>query len=538
MCDFELTESDVSYIIGFEHEGNTLAVPPNEAPIPWSCPHPADDGEYCVFHRGWIGDIPAAEEIESAFIDVLADSERPNEFLGLRCNQLEFDSINLKVSGVPRQIRLEHALVSDKLSFENTVLPTGLELSFSQCAHFEFVESTINGDLVANHSDLGEVTELDKSTVEGTLECDEAWLGVHVFGARELVVRDDASFIHTNFGYREGRITSTFSLSDATISNNLVFNGTQFSDEVHLKGTTASYLNISDATIYDIFDASEFEASKARLGYVYSRGDTDKIDFSHAEINGGEIRLNDSSDHLAPVDVSKVYDDVRPVWIDFTNSLLGSVEIYDQNSEHSLRNVRLFETMFEGFTWMKYRSYLSRNEYNIHGLGAEFDADPVTKPSRLETTYLRAKNSANEMGEIDVAAEFFRKKMHYRRKGHAIKARIASPWSRVRAAGAYISNLLLDLTTGYGERPSYVAMNVFVWIAAGTIVLRQLNALSPQADLVDYLIFSAQSFVALIVGTPIDNQSLPVRITITSLALLGAFYIALAVFTLTRSVDR
>lgn len=252
MCDFELTESDIPYAVGCGDNKQTPTVPPNKTPVPWSCPHPADGENYCVFHRGWVDDPPTSKEIVSAFTEALADPERPNEFVGLRCDNLEFDSINLKVVGEPRQIRLEHAFVSGRLSFKNTVVPTDIELSFAQCANFEFVESTVNGNLLANGSDLGEGTEFENSTINGELECSDAWLGVHFFGGNDLVIRDDASFIGTVFGYPEGRITSEFVLSDSTIGGDLLFHDTRFSDEVHLEGTTVDSVVITDASIYDI----------------------------------------------------------------------------------------------------------------------------------------------------------------------------------------------------------------------------------------------------------------------------------------------
>lgn len=58
----------------------------------WNCPHPAEDGEYCLFHT------PVAEKddaaVTDAFLDAIEDDTRTAEFLGAA-----FGSLSLHVSG-------------------------------------------------------------------------------------------------------------------------------------------------------------------------------------------------------------------------------------------------------------------------------------------------------------------------------------------------------------------------------------------------------------------------------------------------------
>lgn len=539
MCKFTLTEADVPYVVGFNLKADEeeMVIHPEDAPVPWSCPHSPADGDYCTFHQGWVNDVPPEEEIRAHLLETLADPDKPNRFVGLRCDELNIEDVNIEIAGKPRQIRLEHTFVSDSLSINSAQIPTSINFSFAQCAQFEFVESTLGGDLLANHSNFGP-TVLNESTIEGEFECSSAWIGVEVFSARDLTVRGDTSFLNTNFGYPEGRITSEVIFSQVRITGELSFYETRFGNDVHLSDAKMENLSLSQSTIYDIFDAEGLQTDEIHLGYTYSLGETDKLDFTDAKVEEGVIRPNDPSLTHHSVDLSEEYDDIQPVWVDFTEALLGDLEVYDSKSEYSLKNVRFRESKFNGFSWMKYRSYFSEQGFEIHSLRDEFSADPTTDPGRLETTYLRAKNSANDMGESTVAAEFFRKQMRYRRQLYTTRLREDSLLGRIRAAGAYLSNLALDLTTGYGERPSYVAVNVCVWIVFGALSLNYLNALPDQASVVDYLVLSTQSFVTFIIGTPLTNNSLSIRVVTTVLALLGAFYIALAVFTLTRSVDR
>jgi uncharacterized protein YjbI with pentapeptide repeats len=166
-------------------------------------------------------------------------------------------------------------------------------------------------------------------------------------------------------------------------------------------------------------------------------------------------------------------------------------------------------------------------------------------PGLLESTYLRAKNGAADVGNTTVAGRFFERERRYRRQAH---------WRRVLGGGENLSWLdrirfgsrgvrgkLMSVTCGYGERPWRVVGSSLgiILLFAGAYALVGLP-LSGQSDpsWLDYLVFSGQNFVTFIVGTSPETSSFLLRATSTVEGFLGAFFVGLFVFALTRTVHR
>ena len=169
----------------------------------------------------------------------------------------------------------------------------------------------------------------------------------------------------------------------------------------------------------------------------------------------------------------------------------------------------------------------------------ERDEQPTTY-GQLENTYLKAKNGANEIGDAKAAAEFFRKEMLFRRYQYVTKFRQGdSLRERAVAAGQWTANALLDITSGYGERPSrVVAFSVgVVLVFAGLFAI--VWPTGPYGGgVVGYLLLSLESFVTLVLGGGVTVEEPRVRLLAQVEGFIGAFLIALFVFTLTRSIHR
>jgi hypothetical protein len=159
-------------------------------------------------------------------------------------------------------------------------------------------------------------------------------------------------------------------------------------------------------------------------------------------------------------------------------------------------------------------------------------------PNVWEATYLDAKQAASDQGLNDVAAEFFVREKRFKRRGHARQVRAGeSLFGRVTALFDWAANLTMDVTTGYGERPRNIVLTSLGTVALFTGIYRALDALPSGSGVPAYLLFSLQNFVTFIIGTRPEG-TLVVRYASALEAFLGAFFIALFVFTLTRSLNR
>ncbi|QLD84367.1 pentapeptide repeat-containing protein [Natronomonas halophila] len=159
-------------------------------------------------------------------------------------------------------------------------------------------------------------------------------------------------------------------------------------------------------------------------------------------------------------------------------------------------------------------------------------------PGDLETTYLLAKNGANARNDNEPASQFFIREMRQRRYQHAgLFADADTLGGRVRHATNWIQNGTLGMTSGYGERPGRVIYTSAAIISVFTGIYYALAPnLYPSAA--DYAILSIGSFVTLVVGRAAEIPVTSLNLLSQIEAFLGAFLIALFVFTLTRSIHR
>lgn len=150
-----------------------------------------------------------------------------------------------------------------------------------------------------------------------------------------------------------------------------------------------------------------------------------------------------------------------------------------------------------------------------------------------ELTYIRARKGADDVGDSTTAGRLFvneqrvRRRIH-QRDGDTLKA---------------VSNRVLDAVAEYGERPRRAFLSSLGIIGVFTLVYWGLWYLSPSFSSVTYegisgaFLLSTASFTAFVLGgTTVDPKL--VRFLANIEALLGAFMIALFVFTLTRSLHR
>lgn len=228
---------------------------------------------------------------------------------------------------------------------------------------------------------------------------------------------------------------------------------------------------------------------------------------------------------------------------DMTDAHLGPIDI--DLSRASFEQYRLYRTTFDGFRFSN-RKALTAAGWEI----SQFGEDRATSPAGLETTYRLAKNGASQVGDSDAEGQFFTKEMEARETRH----RDAGSTWKARI------NKLYRLSSGYGEQPmtviasSAVAVLIFAAfipiikgaarLGEGASVKTVGNELlagtllpTPYNGVLGWLLLSAESFTTLVHGgTRVVHPWLRGWGVIEGF--MGAFFIALFLFTLTKAIDR
>lgn len=163
----------------------------------------------------------------------------------------------------------------------------------------------------------------------------------------------------------------------------------------------------------------------------------------------------------------------------------------------------------------------------------------VDAPDR-ETTYLKAKNGANEVGDSRAASAFFIREMYYRRYAHVKRALDDAEAYRTRARSGLLAtmNWLLSISCGYGEKPYRTLSFSVLVVAFYALVYSVVLDAPPSGSASGYALFSFQSFTALILGIDTEPFGFTASFVAASQGFVGAFLIGLFVFTLTRSIHR
>lgn len=155
-------------------------------------------------------------------------------------------------------------------------------------------------------------------------------------------------------------------------------------------------------------------------------------------------------------------------------------------------------------------------------------------------TYLKARNGASELGDNVAASSFYYREMRNRRRLHIQRATDPDrePLARLGDVTRWVRNGSLGLVTGYGEHPDRVLYSSVGMILAFTAVYAVV--LAPPfagAGLAGYLVLSLQSFVTFLLGSPATTPLAGEVLTAIE-GFLGAFLVALFVFTMTRRIRR
>lgn len=242
------------------------------------------------------------------------------------------------------------------------------------------------------------------------------------------------------------------------------------------------------------------------------------------------------------------------------NATIGDVRLEARDDQRVFDCFKFRRTTFDGFEFDDYKEALNENRWQIHTTVTDDDITTTVVDwvrqgvlltplkhgsemdiSALESTYLKAKNGADEVGSNKAASEFFQKELQYRRASHRNKIGVSR--DGLQGLYDYAANLLLGITSGYGERPRRVIVFSMVMIAIFGAIFQAVWQLEPTVRPNQYarfggaLLLSIESFTTLVLGGGNLNNAL-IRFVGYTEGFIGAFLIALFVFTLTRSVHR
>lgn len=332
---------------------------------------------------------------------------------------------------------------------------------------------------------------------------------------------------------------------------------------------------------------------------MFQRAQIEVVNFIDLQTDGDELTVDFQASVLRSGRIEQSADVYT--YYNFRESTLGDIDIDIETEERLFQHILVSKTTFNGFDFSRYHYTLSP-EWELHRFTGESDFDYETEASRfnlgeredakesdetdddidgldcnqdddgvrfagvrdvvfesfdpqkrylrmvrlvkkapsLETTYLKAKNGADEVGDSRAASAFFVRVMYYRRYTHIKQAGASSEplQTRIRSIVLAVLNWLLSLTCGYGEKPYRTLSFSLGVVALYSIVYYALLESPPYGTLGGYVLFSFQSFIALVLGVNTEPLGFAGSLATASQGFVGAFLIGLFVFTLTRSIHR
>lgn len=495
----------------------------------WECPHDRyDTTDYCLFHQPLDNSIENHAELCLTYLNETgSNADEPRRFIGAKFHSLSLShrvidnkstlEVDLRYSTFTRELNLDYASIRSEINLNGSFIRKfsahgssfehRLNMKYCQIGSLDLTSAQFKDRVDLSNITVGETTLYNVKFLERAL-FEECKFSQYVVGERATftssVTFDGATF-REGAEFPQAKFKSEFIFSDVILGDRISFSGSDFEKPVDISvGTTQS-------------DAIE-------------------LDLSQCTVLTGKICVQ--SELLTT---------------DFSEATIGTVSLYDRGAI-SLKPYTFYRTEFDGFNFSEYSNELLSNHWLIHQMesssSSRFSHLPLIKSiavwqklnsdrgrgesididiGALRETYLMAKNGAKQVGDNTATAEFFSHEMRYKRIGHL------EHWLSDRSFLAlyrWVANWGYNLTSGYGERPSRTILSSFCIVLSFTPIYSVYTDLS----LVTSLGFSFQSFVSLILGPPPEAK---VADQIAAFeAFLGAFMIALFVFTLTRSIRR
>lgn len=554
MCEFE---ADVA---AFDDLNETV----------WKCPRePTTDG-YCLFHSQ--EPTPTATATET-LVEAVKTADGVVRLIGARIEGLDLDyasidanrtyPIDLRSATMTGELTARHAYIAHPLRLDGALVEGGIVLDdavFTQRVTLDGAElrgpfsaqvtrfdsllrlyGTVFGAIERRDGTPG--TAHDLSAVDRPRQSPTVAGGAPVF-ARGAVFEQGVYAERATFGdaadFMNARFLEVGNFIECGFAAGAVFARSNFDDNLNLTG---ALLDAPTAKIRSKIGGSNGVEHERTLDGValHCNGITCQTSVMLDETRlGGDLRLcNITLDR--DLDTTGAAATATTVTIDCRKSqtvsgrLGGDGLVYDL-TEATLGETDLVgieftalsfdDTTFDGFDFGEYKEQLRATDWQLH--------DETMSPIERENLYLHAKNGANDIGDDGAAAQFFIREMTARGASH--RERLTRSGG-IRPLVDLLGNLILRVTCGYGERPSYTLGFSAVIIGVFTVGYAIAGVSAPYGGFDGLVTFSAQAFVSALLSNPTPaDQTAALLVAVEGF--LGGFMIALFVFTLTRSINR
>jgi hypothetical protein len=296
---------------------------------------------------------------------------------------------------------------------------------------------------------------------------------------QEVTFTADADFPNARFegeaDFDETRFREDADFSGTVFSDRCVFRGAEFTGGANFLEDDLTFEGASFAAAFDFHNAevtsanfidTSFGGAVDFTGTVFS----DRVDFAAAQVEG-DAYVDFTRAKIRSGRISQPADN----WVryDLTLASLGDVELAADGDDTHRRLLDFFRfcrtefTEFDGqeFDFSSHREYLDRNSWAIHEFHEPPDADldyAVDMTSDvIETTYLKAKQSAAAVGNKKVAGEFRVKRQQFSRKQNlsVVHDATAPLPTRIKNLGRATENYFIGITCGHGMRPMRIGFS-------------------------------------------------------------------------------
>jgi uncharacterized protein YjbI with pentapeptide repeats len=389
-----------------------------------------------------------------------------------------------------------------------------------------------------------ELFELAGADIQDTLLCRDAQLGGNISfrGARiDRILLDRSTF------------TGPVRFDNAVISSRFRFEDCRFEKQVSLQASVPPAVDGANATFTSRI---RFELEAATEGNIV-------VDLTNSHLRDGVIHLLESGH----------------VQYDLSHARLGDVKLRSAQPPLDLNPFMFHGVRFDGFDFADSVHRVAFRDHSYEIVTADTE---TVDPELAEITYNNAKNGAMKIGDNRAASAFFIREKQSLGKTYlpeenrlltavntvltpvrdsfvcirsglvtpavqeverATPIKISDALSDLYSMTLYFRNQIHGLVTGYGEKPlrPVIASSTVIGVFSVLYWLLWTISSTPQPEgyggVYGPLILSAESFTTLVIGGGSVNQS-SIQLLAYTEGFLGAFLIALFVFTLTRSVHR
>ncbi|MEZ3169971.1 pentapeptide repeat-containing protein [Halorubrum sp. RMP-47] len=512
----------------------------------WSCPHEVVPGfDKCPFHLP-VADRPPELDVTAEFLQRIEASRELASRTAKR-RKLQF------IDATFESFDIAGETVDPGTNY-------GINLAHATLAGVDLTDTRVNKQIRFSHATFEGASRFWNAQFNGFVGMRDAeFQGPALFrgatfdrpvNVKHGTFHDDVYFWYTVFrrhaNFRDVDFQGYAYFRGVDFDNYVRFSQARFHDEAFFKlgefGDDADFINAQFDGPHSFIDA-EFERTTDFSGVTASG----PMDLSGATLETLEMTPEKIDGATQFVDLSgSVIDagelgqpDEGAILYDAQQATLGDVAVTTPHNEPVIEHIRLLSTNFDGFEFESDDLDPESAGWRLHSVFdvslLPDDSRESPSPAALRETYLNAKNGAKQVGNTAAAGHFYYKEMTYRRK-HLADLVSTRQGDGLKTGFAWVRNMTLNIVTGYGEYPLRV-IGTSMGAVIGFAALYEIVG-GTETSAADSVLFSFQSFITFIVGSPPQDTTQVVAVISSFEGFVGAFFIALFVYAFTRRLDR